>query len=573
MHSAALAHWLHLLWGPLPPLQLAPPEGACFIASGHIHLPSCGDWHAQRAAAAHAAAHLVYSPLGGFVGDGLVPIARVVLATLEDARVEALAMRELPGLARLWRRQHTATPERGEAFEALLDRLARALIDPAYEDPHAWVRKGRRLFYVDANLGMLALRTPAELRAAAMALGHDIGQTRLPFNARGHRPQPGYHDDHRWMWSAEQQQPPPQPMAPPPTPTLAQAGGSPQAALPPAAPPPTAPSPAKATRHPEWDRLIQRLRPDWVTVFEAPAEAPPLASAPGPTTAVALPHTGRLLPALQRFRVTSGGACLTRNGLAPDLDAVIAWRMARQAGGVGDARLFRTRRPRPARATVWLLVDQSASAADPANGPDARGGGPAGARLIDVASDAVMALATALRRLRVPVAVSAFSSHGRHAVKLCTVQALDEAPLGDTALRARLQGLCCGGSTRVGPVLRHAVQQMATRRGTERWLLVLSDAQAHDLDVHDPHYLPADARHAARDAARRGVKLACLLLGPSAPQRCASAPRAPTGAAPDHARAAGRIFGRHAVQALPSADALPRALKRLWAGPGSFADR
>lgn len=537
-HSPALAHWLRLLWGGLTPVQLAPADAAPFIAAGHIHLPPAGHWHLQRAAAAHAAAHRVYSP-AGFDGEGLVPIARVLLATLEDARVEALAMRELPGLARLWRPLHTATPDSGDGFEPLLARLARALIDPAYQDPHAWVRKARRLFYVDEGLAMLALRTPAELRAAALVLGRDIGQARLPFNARTHRPQPAYRDDHRWMWPADQLQA----VAPPPDAVAAAATSA--GAVPPPEPTATA---LTATRHPEWDRLIRRLRPDWVTVHEAlaPAAASPgMAEAASPAPSLA----GRLRAPLRRLAAQAamaGPQRLADDGERLDLDALVAWQMARRAGHRGDARVFRARQRQPARPAAWLLVDQSASSADAAAGPT----GPRAGRLLDIAVAATTATATALQQLRVACAVSGFSSHGRHAVRLHTLQGLHARPaLTPAELAAGLQGLRCGGSTRLGAALRHAVQQLSRWRAGPRWLLLLSDAQAHDIDVHDPLYLPADAREAVRAAARRGVRVACLALGPA------------TGA--DGLAGARRIFGPRGVQPLPALPALPAALRRL----------
>jgi nitric oxide reductase activation protein len=78
-------------------------------------------------------------------------------------------------------------------------------------------------------------------------------------------------------------------------------------------------------------------------------------------------------------------------------------------------------------------------------------------------------------------------------------------------------------------------------------VLLISDGQPHDVDVHDPRYLVDDARQAVREAGRRGVRLACLTL---------------TGQAGPEAL---RIFGRHGAQALVDLNALPRALRRLMA--------
>jgi nitric oxide reductase activation protein len=78
-------------------------------------------------------------------------------------------------------------------------------------------------------------------------------------------------------------------------------------------------------------------------------------------------------------------------------------------------------------------------------------------------------------------------------------------------------------------------------------VLLISDGQPHDVDVHDPRYLVDDALHAVHGARRRGVRMACLSVGAVATP------------------AALRIFGRHGAQRLPDLDSLPQALRRLMA--------
>ncbi len=84
-----------------------------------------------RAAAAHAQAHLV---LGGprFPVGKLKPLQIALVTLIEDARIEMLAMRQLPGLRRLWSPYHVAVPAGVSTAPMLLARLARALFDPAY---------------------------------------------------------------------------------------------------------------------------------------------------------------------------------------------------------------------------------------------------------------------------------------------------------------------------------------------------------------------------------------------------------------------------------------------------------
>ena len=145
--SQAIQRYLRLLWPQAPDaVELGAREGQPPHLIGRVlHLPaqvpvrgvlSHGAWH--HAAAAHAAAHLAFSP-PVFDGRGLGPIVRALMGVLEDARVESLVDRELPGLTRAWRSLHTVHSGDGNGFETLLQRLARALIDPGYDDPHAWI--------------------------------------------------------------------------------------------------------------------------------------------------------------------------------------------------------------------------------------------------------------------------------------------------------------------------------------------------------------------------------------------------------------------------------------------------
>jgi hypothetical protein len=480
MHTA-LSHWLRLLWGRSPALHFDAP--APFIADGAIHLPPHADWHAHRAAAAHAAAHLVYSPVR-FEAAGVVPIGRALWGLLEDARVEALAARELPGLWRLWRPQHTATPDDGAGCEPLMRRLARALADPGYADPHPWVQKGRHLFYLDAVQDVMALHTPADLRTAAMRLGHDIGQMRLPFNARNYRPAPDYRDDHRWMWPAENLQ---QVASPPPV-----GPGEAREDQPPSHVP-------AATRHPEWDRLISRLRRDWATVIEWPVPHEPANAADDPWLA----HVGqRLRRPLRPLAVAPSPPRRSAQGEHFDLEALVHWRVAQRRRVAGDGRVYRERHRQTGRAVVWLLIDHSSSSASAHTH---------GRSVLEATARSAAALAAALQRLGVGCVVAGFQSNGRHAVRLAIVKPL-EAP-ADAAMLARLNALRPGGSTRLGAALRHATARLLATRQGARWVLLLSDGQPHDIDVHDPRYLVEDARHAVREAARRSVRMACLNFG------------------------------------------------------------
>lgn len=470
---------LRALWKLSAPVLPATEAPRPFIAGHAIHLPpapadASPGW--TLAAAAHAGAHLVYSP-PVFDGRGLKPLVRALVGLLEDARVEALAGRELPGLKRLWAGLHSATPADGEGVDALLPRLARALADPAYDDPHAWVRKGTALFYADAAREVLALPHPASLRHVASLLGNDLGQMRLQFNARGPMPGPSYRDDQRWMWATGSD-----------APAQGQAAEA------------TAPPAADGHRHPEWDERIARLRPAWCSVHALPV-GHDLAGLP------LCDEAATASPALQRPALPAPPAQPRRSQHGPrfDLPALLRSQVARRMGRPMDPRVHRAATRSAERAACLLLVDASASSA--------QGG-------LQAARAAAAAWVQAQQRRGMRLAVWGFRSAGRHDVRIVPLLDFDASAQAIASLPSGLAALRPGGSTRLGAVLRHATQALRAQAARRRLLLVLSDGEPHDIDVHDRRLLPADARHAVLQARRQGIEVTCLVpaaaVGPTA---------------------------------------------------------
>lgn len=465
-----------------------PPAGAV------LHLPR-GTGHDAPlglAIAAHAAAHRRF---GGppMSRAGLKPVQQALLGALEDARVEWLALRELPGLRALWWPWHAAALDqaRGTGFDDLLARLAAALFDPAHPEPHAWVAQVRGRFF--GPDGGLALTTPAALREAASVLGHGIGQMRLPFDARQHTVAARYRDDNSHLWRPDE------------TPVREQASLTADAAPPEAAAPPArraadadAAAPPAAV-YPEWDHRIQRQRPDWCRVYgDPPRSVAPLA---WPTAAAR--GLRRRLSGLGRQ--PRPGAARAAEGDEPHAAALVESRLDRRAGRSPDGRLYRQPwRPAPPLA-VLLLLDASASTR-----------GEPLARL----QQAALATTLALRDLGHRSALWAFSSQGRHRIDMPCLLDWDQQ-------RPALPALQAGGSTRMGAAVRHALQLHALdqRRhpGWRRRVLLLTDGELHDVDVHDPAYLPADLQHAVRDAAAAGVGLRAWVVAPGRPQALAGA--------------------------------------------------
>lgn len=513
-----LAPYLRALWGiDRPLLPTTAPEGAIpFISELGIHLPEQGTliWH--QAAAAHAAAHLLH-PRPLLPWSSRTAITRVLIGVLEDTRVELLAMRGLPGLRRLWLPFHTATPALGPGFAPLLARLARAFADDAYRDPHPWIGKGLRLF---SEIGGADAGHDALSRIASH-LGHDIGQMRLQFNDREHVPSPGYRDDNRWLWQPEAEEDlvvsvpdgrGDDAMRPPGDMTLST--GHEGAAL-------------RTVTYQEWDHRIRRSRPAWCTVRE-------LAASGAVAAFTAAPFASSVAQMLrQRAAVYRRRRPREMDGEEFDPAGLVDLGVSRRLRCPVDDRIHvRTQVHRPALA-VLILIDTSLSTDQASAG--------------SVGSVLTMAkrMAGSIASSPIPCAVHTFRSAGRHEVDYLLVKDFDHG--WDARSRARLDGLHSAGSTRLGAAIRHGTSLLARRAEPDRLLLVLTDGEPHDLDVHEPRYLTEDARIATGEARRQRIRVGAL------------------GLAVDCAPALRRMLGPGGWSLLQRTEELPTALGRVLA--------
>jgi nitric oxide reductase NorD protein len=450
------------------------------------HLPTAA-W--LQATSAHAAAHMAYSH-HQFNPQGLRPASQALVGLLEDARVEWLACQELSGLHRLWLQFHAVPYTQPPGFEDLMRRLARALLDAQYADPHPWVVKGRALFFTDATQSALALTGPHALRLAATRLGNDVGQMRLQFNARLYRAQPSYRDDNHTLWLPDPNRTDVQhDISAQPQGAGAQSGQASAVLV------------AQPHRYREWDRLVPMYRADWATVLDALALPATPHQAQDPTPPLPMrKHTALLLPTRRAHLPRQA------DGDELDWDALVHAQVALRSGQAPEQQVYR-RTHRIARAgSTLLLLDASASTTRVLEGQQQS--------MFALARNAAWQYTQALGEIGTHCAIHSFFSDGRHAVHYQRVKDF-HAPL-DAQCWARLMGLQSRLSTRLGAALRHATHLLLHTGSVPRRVLLLTDGQPHDVDVHDPRYLVEDARHAVREATRLGVQVQCLCLDPAA---------------------------------------------------------
>lgn len=567
--KARLGHLLRALFDIEPDL-LTVEQGLAtrrpFLSNLGLHLPEVGRalrgtlaarWY--DAAAMHAAAHLRHSTQR-FDRGHLKPVQMALVGVLEDARVELLAVQELPGLRRLWLGFHVAEPTHGDSFVVLMARLARGLLDPTRVDPHPWVAKARRMFGELTSAGHdPAQLTPAALREMASLLGNDVGQMRLQFNHREYVVEPAYRDDNAYLWlpdpkaqaqlqavaDATPQPPDSEDARGPAEPAPSTDAAAPDDAAP-ARPTPTpkpvggnasdADSAALARlQYPEWDRLVGDYRSAWCTVLEGRPER---------GDAAALQHAvqshGALL--LRLDRVLRAGRLRERvrlhaqlRGDELDIDAAVRSAIERRTQRSPGLKVHQRMDRRERDVAALVLLDASASTADALPGTPGS--------VLDLAREAALLTTLTLTRAGDHCAIHAFSSNGRHDVRYDRALDFDE-PL-DAAAIARLAGVRSRYSTRMGVALRHASALLAAQPHRKRLLLFVTDGAPHDIDIYDRRYLVEDARRAVLEAGRRGLAVFCVTLDQ---------------AADEYVQA---IFGAANYRVLDRIESLPRVLPAM----------
>ena len=529
------------LWGGDPRLKAGPPGGRrAMIASGTALLPPvfAGVPPAQarplyRAAAAHAYAHLA-TPMAPMPLGQLKPLQVALIGLVEDARVEALAIRRHPGLRRLWAPFHTAQPTGARTAASLMARLARALLDPAYADPDGFVEKGRALFAAgdvqDTGLS----------RAIGGLIGNDMGQMRVQFNAKTYVVEPAYRDDNMHLWALPDTPDNAlsltvdtargtgdgggdhQPGDADPAPRARDAGQDDQGTL--------------LATYPEWDAAAGVERPDWTSL----RDTVPVLRDPAADSAGEWPGEATLRAQIARLvRSAAVGQAVRQSrqedGETLDLDATIAAALAWRTGGTPDSRLYRDRRPRGRDLATLIILDVSQSTA-------AIGAG--GHSVLAAEQLAVAALAAALEARGDRYALRAFASAGRDDVRLTRLKDFDEALT--PVVGARLAGLSSGLSTRLGAALRHAGAELAPLRSTRKMVLVLTDGEPSDIDVTQPGELVEDARRAVAGLRLRGIDVFGIVMDP------------------EDAGSGPAIFGRHNTMQVRRLEELPGKLAGVY---------
>ncbi|MCG6885913.1 MAG: VWA domain-containing protein [Proteobacteria bacterium] len=573
-----LNFYLRALWGRdffLRPTGADYTDFRPYIEAHIVHMPDAVDaigdvsgLELYRATAAHMAAHISYT-VSRISAEQLSPAQMFFIGFLEDARIEYKAVRDFPGLKKLWRT--LLNYDYGEEVEhptmQILERVALMLLDSTVkcDDPelnafsgefHARIEDEQDNNQFSWHMGM-ELFNLFSSRKEVPSL-RILERIRIP-----------YRDDNRFVWefeeftfdtideyvAASQRQVRktvsvmemanevdcelagddaqeiwtcPTEMFPyeddlKDTKSFNQMWGKEPVSEP--------------FHYQEWDYQIQLHRPDWATVYERrqPKGDPeiiedilleyrPIAHRIKQIIDLLTPE------GVQRVRNMEDGDEIDINAA---IDAMVAIRMGEQP----NPRITMRNVLKSRDLAVVVLMDLSESTNEMVPGTDKT--------ILQLTREAATLVSTAINGIGDPFALHGFASDGRHDVQYYRFKDFNQH--FDDSAKSQLAGMQGGLSTRMGAAMRHAGYHLLKQPERRKLLLIVTDGEPADIDERDPQHLRHDTKKAVEELYSKGIMTYCLTLDPYADNYVK------------------RIFGQNNYTIIDNVEKLPEQLPTLFA--------
>ncbi|MES9940482.1 MAG: VWA domain-containing protein [Candidatus Thiodiazotropha sp. 6PLUC2] len=441
---------------------------------------------------AHIAAHQSWTT--PIVADNYSPFQRVAIEIFEDARIDLLAIRKYPGLRSTLLKLHPAPreedcdPEKESCIRHRLAMFSYATLNPnhGYTNPDLLEFLGR--FHDALQAGLSTTQEMASLAISYIA--RTRRQADLSANVYFTDTEVSYRDDNRHMWvfieegdeeemfNSEQKQ--------------KQLEEEVQG-LPP-------------RHYPEWDYQSKTYNPDWVSLYESlhPQGDPGFIDALLHKHQALAKQLKRMLDLLKpqhyvRIRYQEEGSEL-------DLDVAIRSLIEFKSGTNPDPRINMSHRNDGRDIAVMLLIDLSESVDQIPEGCQQS--------ILQLSQEAVSLLGWAIEQLGDSFAIAGFSSNTRHEVRYQHIKGYGER--WNDEVKGRLASMQAGWSTRMGAAIRHSAHYLGARPADKKLLLILTDGEPADIDVHDDRLLIEDSRKAVQEADQDGIYTYCINLDPNA---------------------------------------------------------
>ncbi len=474
-----------------------------------------------RVVLAHMAGHKRWSERQ--IADNLSPFQRIAVEIFEDSRVEALTLREYPGLKKYFLALHptpiegSCNNEKESCVRHRLAMLSRAILDEnhTYKNPviidyvekfHEALKNG-----ISSSKEMLSL---AISFTAKTRLQSDL----LP-KIRFEDTEIDFRDDNRHLWVFIEEDDEPEDIQAKPQ----EAEDENIDGLPP-------------RHYKEWDYNTNSYKPDWVTLYES--LHPP--GNPSDIDKILEKHSAlanylkRLLDLLKpqhyvRERYQEEGSEL-------DLDIAIRSLIDFKSGSQPDPRINMSHKHDGRDFAVLLLMDLSASLHEV----------PAGCTqsILELSREAVTLLGWSIEQLGDKFAIAGFHSDTRHNVRYHHLKGFSEH--WDDNVKSRLAAIEAGYSTRMGAAVRHASHYLEGQTADKKLLLILTDGEPADIDVSDEKLLINDTHKAVDELSSKGIYTHCISLDKKADDYI------------------GDIFGANGYTVIDNVDKLPEKLPKLF---------
>jgi len=556
-----------------------------YIEDFQVHLPDAYDLfngidgvEIYRAAAAHCAAHMVYTTQA-ISAEQLSQAQMQFIGLFEDARVEYLAIRQFPGLKKLWLKFFTA--QSGKENQAsgihetmgLMISMARALLDESYLDEvgfiNALASEFRAKLDDNPNDNRLSWEAGIEFynhiaEAAAIPSVRILENMAIP-----------YRDDNRYIWefsedmlfaeaaeylpySQQQLRRNVTVMEMVNTLDCELAGDDAEEIW-------TLSTQfwldqegctinelegkepvSEPFHYDEWDYHVQLARPDWATVIERrqPKADPQIMDDILVNNKPVASRIRHLIDAMQPQGIVRRRGY--EDGEELDLNAAVRAMTDIRRGIMPDPRInIRiTRHIRDLAIVVLMDLSESTNEkiTDFAESDEGYQQAPS---ILSLTREATGLLSWAIDAIGDTFAVHGFASDGRHDVQYYRFKDFNQSY--DDDAKARLAGMQGGLSTRMGAALRHSGAHLLKQNATKRLVLLVTDGEPADIDERDPQYLRHDTKKAVEELASKGVYTYCLTLDPRADQYVS------------------RIFGENNYSVLDNVERLPERLPDVFA--------
>ncbi|HIF47956.1 VWA domain-containing protein [Candidatus Thioglobus sp.] len=471
----------------------------------------------------HLVAHYQFTTK--IVADNVSPQQRFFTEIFEDARVEYLAMQEYPGLKKLWLSLIPIVDEfdcddtNQSCLRHRAIMLTRALID----DNHPY-KNEIILDYVEKFKALMTAGDTTTSDSLSLGLGYLI-KTRNASDALGsiyfENTEVSYRDDNRSIWLFieefdeeanifEHQK------------KSDEEDESEIEVIPP-------------HYYDEWDYAFDSYKPDWAAVYErlhTHTDASKIDRILEKHSSL-VKQLKKVLDLLKpqnkkRIRYQEEGAEL-------DLDIALRSVIDIKNGSQPDTRINVDFEHDSRSVSVLLLLDLSQSLNEVV--------GNSGQTILELSQEAVSLLAWAVEQLGDNFAIAGFNSDTRQKVMYYHIKGYSES--WDDTVKSRLADLKAEFSTRMGAAIRHGAHYLEMQESDKKLMLILTDGEPADIDMHDPKALIQDTHKAVQEVQQRGMYPYCISLDKKADEYISD------------------IFGSH-YSVIDRIESLPKELPQLF---------